>query len=151
MSTTRTDTRRADKRKAPAPRRTAARPAAPPAAPARGPAAAAAAARSRAPRIPFVLLILCLLGGALVSLLLLRGVIAQEAFVISNLQTQNRELSYEEQGLRGSVAHLETSERIAEEAEGMGMVQGDAPLFLDPDSGEVTGGTGSTAGGGSTD
>ncbi|MEU0489661.1 hypothetical protein ABZ249_10555 [Nocardiopsis sp. NPDC006139] len=138
MTTTRTDTRRSGKRKAPAPRRTAARPAAPPAerAPARGPAAAA---RARAPRIPFVLLILCLLGGALVSLLLLRGVIAQEAFAISSLQTQNRELSYEEQSLRGSVAHLETSERIAEEAEGMGMEQGDAPRFLDPGSGEVTG------------
>ncbi|MGQ4272341.1 hypothetical protein ACUALU_30545, partial [Nocardiopsis changdeensis] len=77
--------------------------------------------------------------GALVSLLLLRGVIAQEAFAISSLQTQNRELSYEEQSLRGSVAHLETSERIAEEAEGMGMEQGDAPRFLDPGSGEVTG------------
>jgi hypothetical protein len=151
MSTTRTDTRRADERKAPAPRRAAARPASP-AAPARGPAAAAAA-RAHAPRIPFVLLVLCLLGGALVSLLLLRGVIAQEAFVISSLQTQNRELSYEEQNLRGSVAHLETSERIAEEAEGMGMEQGDAPRFLDPGSGEVTGGAEGTEGttGGSTD
>ncbi|WP_306368911.1 hypothetical protein [Nocardiopsis sp. CC223A] len=139
MTTTRTDTRRTGERKASAPRRAAERPASPAVrAPARGPAAAA---RARAPRIPFVLLILCLLGGALVSLLLLRGVIAQEAFAISSLQTQNRELSYEEQSLRGSVAHLETSERIAEEAEGMGMEQGDAPQFLDPDSGEVTGGT----------
>lgn len=140
MTTTRTDTRRSGKRKAPAPRRTAARPA-PPARRAPARSRAVAAARSRAPRIPFVLLVLCLLGGALVGLLLLRGVIAQEAYAISSLQTQNRELSYEEQSLRGSVAHLETSERIAEEAEGMGMEQGDAPQFLDPDSGEVTGGT----------
>ncbi|CAL9402956.1 hypothetical protein SUDANB121_01510 [Nocardiopsis dassonvillei] len=147
MSTTRTDTRRAGERRPPAPRRSAARSAAgAERAPARRPAAAT---RSRAPRIPFVLLVLCLLGGALVSLLLLRGVIAQEAFAISSLQSQNRELSYEEQRLRGSVAHLETSERIAEEAEGMGMEQGDAPLFLDPGRGEVSGGTGDTAEGGS--
>ena len=135
MTTTRTDTRRPGERPEAAPRSTAARPAR--RAPGRG---RAASARSRAPRIPFVLLILGLLGGALVGLLLLRGVIAQEAYVISSLQAQNRELSYEEQSLRGSVARLETSDRIAREAEAMGMEQGDAPLFLDPDSGEVTGG-----------
>ncbi|MFD6097875.1 hypothetical protein ACFVWN_03515 [Nocardiopsis flavescens] len=150
MSTTRTDTRRADKRKAASPRRTAARP---PTGPARASARsrAAAAARSRAPRIPFVLLVLCLLGGALVGLLVLRGVIAQEAFAISNLQTENRELSYDEQRLRGSVAHLETSGRISDEAEALGMEQGDAPLFIDPGSGRVTGGAQDAADGGSED
>ncbi|MDE3720251.1 hypothetical protein PWG71_02545 [Nocardiopsis sp. N85] len=145
MSTTRTDTRRT------APRRTATPRKAPDGgrAPARPKKTSTATpARSRAPRIPFVLLVLCLLGGALVGLLLLRGVIAQEAFAISSLQTQNRELSYEEQRLQSTVAHLETSERIAREAEGMGMEEGDAPLFLDPDAGEVSGGTedGSTTG-----
>uniref|UniRef100_UPI0025538AC0 hypothetical protein n=1 Tax=Nocardiopsis sp. ATB16-24 TaxID=3019555 RepID=UPI0025538AC0 len=102
-----------------------------------------AGAQTRAPRIPFVLLILGLLGGALVSLLVLRSVVAEEAFAISNLQTENRELSYTEQQLRSTVAHLETSERIAREAEEMGMEPGEAPLFLDPDSGEVRGSAGS--------
>ncbi len=101
------------------------------------------AAASRAPKIPFVLLILCLLGGALVSLLLLRSLVAQEAYTITSLQSENREMSYEEQRLEESVAHLETSDRIAQEAEKMGMEPGEAPLFLDLDNGEITGDAGS--------
>ncbi|MEU3307265.1 hypothetical protein ACWGSK_13760 [Nocardiopsis sp. NPDC055551] len=101
------------------------------------------AAASRAPKIPFVLLILCLLGGALISLLLLRSLVAQEAYAITSLQSENREMSYEEQRLQESVAHLETSDRIAEEAEEMGMEPGEAPLFLDLDNGEITGDAGS--------
>lgn len=95
--------------------------------------------QERAPRIPFVLLILCLLSAALVSLLVLRSVVAQETYAITSLQSENRELSYEEQQLRDTVANLESSERIAEEAEDMGMEQGDAPRFIDPDNGEITG------------
>ncbi|OLT29102.1 hypothetical protein BJF83_00240 [Nocardiopsis sp. CNR-923] len=109
------------------------------------PAARDAAGQGRAPRIPFVLLVLCLLAGALVSLLVLRGVIAQEAFTITRLQAENRELAYAQQQWRDRVAHLESSERIAQEAEELGMEQPEeAPRFLDRDSGEVLGGTGST-------
>jgi|SRR5690625_2864836 len=103
---------------------------------------AAAASRARAPRIPFVLLVLCLMVAALVSLLVLRSVVAQEAYTITNLQSENRGLSYQEQKLQAEVAHLENTDRIAEEAEEMGMEQGEAPLFLDPDEGEVIGGQG---------
>ncbi|WP_017608047.1 hypothetical protein [Nocardiopsis xinjiangensis] len=98
--------------------------------------------RARAPRIPFVLLVLCLMVAALVSLLVLRSVVAQEAYTITSLQSQNRGLSYQEQKLQDEVAHLENTDRIAEEAEEMGMEQGEAPLFLDPDEGEVIGGQG---------
>jgi len=90
-----------------------------------------------------VLLVLCLLGGALVSLLVLRSVVAQEAFAITSLQAENRELSYEEQQRRNNVAHLETSQRIAGEAESMGMEQGEATRFLDLENGEITGSAGS--------
>ncbi|RKS09853.1 hypothetical protein DFP74_5598 [Nocardiopsis sp. Huas11] len=144
---TRTDTRRASSRGTGGTRtRPATKPAPGRAAPAR--AAAAGAPRenggtARAPRIPFVLLVLCLLGGALVGLLVLRSVVAEEAFAITSLQAQNRELSYEEQQLRESVAHLETSERIASEAEEMGMEPGEGPLFLDLDEGRVSGSDGS--------
>ena len=114
-----------------------------PARPAPKPSSGGSAAhRSRAPRIPFVLLVLCLLGAALMGLLVLRSVVAQEAYAITSLQSQNRELSYQEQQLQDEVAHLENTDRIAEEAEDMGMEQGEAPLFLDPDNGEVIGGQG---------
>lgn len=105
-------------------------------------AGGAEASRARAPRIPFVLLVLCLMMAALVILLVLRSVVAQEAYTITSLQTENQGLSYQEQELQDEVAHLENSDRIAEEAEEMGMEQGEAPLFLDPDEGEVIGGQG---------
>lgn len=103
----------------------------------------ASGGQGRAPRIPFVLLVLCLLGGALVALLVLRSVVAQEAFTITSLQAQNRELSEAEQQLSGNVARQGAPERIAREAEAMGMEQGEAPLFLDPENGDVTGSAGS--------
>ncbi|MFE3457271.1 hypothetical protein ACFXKD_06970 [Nocardiopsis aegyptia] len=148
---TRTDTRRASSRGTAGTRTRPATKAVPKAAPKRAPARPATTTRGpresggggRAPRIPFVLLVLCLLGGALVGLLVLRSVVAEEAFAITSLQAENRELSYEEQQLRESVAHLETSERIASEAEEMGMEPGEGPLFLDLDEGRVSGSVGS--------
>ncbi|ASU57518.1 hypothetical protein [Nocardiopsis dassonvillei] len=151
---TRTDTRRTPVRggKAPAGKTTPARPKRA-VGPATKPAAAPAPAKrtrtgggtqGRAPRIPFVLLILFLLGATLVSLLVLRSVVAEEAFAIANLKEENRELSYEEQQRRSTVAELESSERISDEAEAMGMEQGgEPPLFLDPETGEISGATGS--------
>ncbi|MFJ9552783.1 hypothetical protein ACIRPH_03145 [Nocardiopsis sp. NPDC101807] len=137
---TRTDTRRAAARKGGSGKGGGAAPAPS----GRAPGRRAGAARARpAPRIPFVLLVLCLLGGALVALLVLRSVVAQEAFTIASLQAENRELAYEEQQRRNTVAGLEASERIAEEAEAMGMEQGQAPRFLDPENGEITGSAGS--------
>ncbi len=149
---TRTDTRRAPARggEAPAGKTAPAQPkraTTPPAKPAPAPAGrtrSGGGAQGRAPRIPFVLLILFLLGATLVSLLVLRSVVAEEAFAISSLKEENRELSYEEQQRRRTVAELESSERISDEAEAMGMEQGgEPPLFLDPETGEISGATGS--------
>ena len=150
---TKTDSRRTAKERSTTTRRTgtAKRPAAPertarPAANTRTTRTTRPGGNTPAPKIPFVLLILCLLGGALVALLVLRSVVAQEAYAITSLQSENRELSYVEQQLEKSVADLETSERIAREAEEMGMEQGDAPLFLDLDNGEITGDGGAGTG-----
>ncbi|WP_116245152.1 hypothetical protein [Nocardiopsis sp. FIRDI 009] len=138
-----TDTRRAPDRGEGAGRTRPARPGARARAAAKAGTARDGAGQGRAPRIPFVLLILCLLGGALVSLLVLRSVIAQEAFTITRLQAENRELSYAQQQWRDRIAHLESSQRIADEAEELGMEQPEeGPRFLDRDRGEVLGGTG---------
>ncbi|GAA1784257.1 hypothetical protein [Streptomonospora arabica] len=93
----------------------------------------------RAPRMPFVLLVIGLLSGALISLLALRTVLVADAFTISELQTSNERLAHREEALREEVVRLESSERIAEEAEEMGMRPGEAPLFLDLDERRVTG------------
>ncbi|NKY97733.1 hypothetical protein [Nocardiopsis alborubida] len=148
---TRTDTRRAPARggkapagKAPARPKRAARPPAKSAPAPAGRTRSGGGTQGRAPRIPFVLLILFLLGATLVSLLVLRSVVAEEAFAISNLQEENQELSYAEQQARRDVAELESAERISDEAEAMGMEQGgEPPLFLDPDTGEISGAIGS--------
>ncbi|MFC4561449.1 hypothetical protein ACFO4E_06245 [Nocardiopsis mangrovi] len=91
------------------------------------------------PRMPFVLLVLGLLGGALISLLALRTVLIEDAFAISTLQEQNADLSIQEEGLREDVLSLEAPSNIASEAEDLGMEPGGAPVVLDLREGEIRG------------
>ncbi|WP_046472552.1 hypothetical protein, partial [Allosalinactinospora lopnorensis] len=109
-----------------------------------------AASRQRpaphAPRMPFVLLILGLLSGALISLLALRTMLIEDAFAISQLQQENRELAEREEALREEVIHLESPEEVAKAAEELGMEPGEAPLFLDLETGEITGDKGTDPG-----
>ncbi|WP_181874209.1 hypothetical protein [Marinitenerispora sediminis] len=127
----------------------AAPPRAPRATPRRTPARPRSAARTvppaprpdpgAAPRMPFVLLILGLLGGALASLLVLRTVLTEDAFAISQLQQENRELANQEEALRERTLHAESPEAVAEAAERLGMEPGEAPLFIELETGEVRG------------
>ncbi|WP_234401777.1 hypothetical protein [Thermobifida halotolerans] len=89
--------------------------------------------------MPFVLLVLGLLGGALVTLLMLHAVLAEDTFEIATLQRENRELGQQEQALREKVMEAESPEAIAEAAEELGMRPGEEPRFLDLETGEVTG------------
>ncbi|WP_017591188.1 hypothetical protein [Nocardiopsis potens] len=119
------------------------RPAAPPrTAPRTARARRPAAPASRPPRMPFVLLVLGLLAGALISLLALRTVLLEDSFAISRLQSENTELGHEQERLEEEVVRLEAPERIAREAEEMGMEPGEAPEFLHMDEGRVSGGGG---------
>ncbi|GLU45981.1 hypothetical protein [Nocardiopsis ansamitocini] len=93
--------------------------------------AAAQRPSARPPRMPFVLLVLGLLGGALVCLLVLRTVLAEDTFEISRLQQENRTLAQQEQALREANLHSETSEAIADAAEELGMEPGEAPRFIE--------------------
>src|SRR5256885_15551534 len=78
-------------------------------------------ARSRAPRMPFILLLVGLLGGALVSLLVISTTLAQGSFHITNLQEQNAELARQAQTLTNQVAQAGNPAVIAKEAEQLGM------------------------------
>ncbi|QVQ53139.1 hypothetical protein J4H86_04940 [Spiractinospora alimapuensis] len=98
--------------------------------------------QARAPRLPFVLLILGLLGGAFVSMLVLHTILAQDAFVITELQRENRQLSQQEEALSEEVMEAESPEELARRAEELGMEPGDAPRFLDPETGEISGAPG---------
>src|SRR6201985_3984427 len=79
-------------------------------------------ARSRAPRMPFILLLVGLLGGALVSLLVISTTLAQGSFHVTKLQEQNASLAREKQILTNQVAQAENPAVIAQKAEDLGML-----------------------------
>ncbi|WP_242891964.1 YhcB family protein [Actinomadura litoris] len=121
------------------------------AAPAKGAAAksvrkkgAGRVARGRAashtpPRAPFVLLIVGLLGGALVSLLLLNTVLAKDAFTLTRLQQSNKLLEQQRQAHQAQIAAEGSPESIAEKAEAMGMRKQTELAFIDGRTGRTSG------------
>lgn len=87
---------------------------------------------AKAPRTPFVLLIVGLLGGALISLLLLNTVLAEDAFRLNDLQRQNTQLLQREQALKVDVKKAEAPSALAARARQLGMRPGpETPQFAD--------------------
>lgn len=74
-----------------------------------------------APQAPFAVLVVGLLGGALVSLLLLNTVLAQQAFTRSELRRENQRLDEREQGLREGIAREDGPEVLHAKALRLGM------------------------------
>jgi len=87
-------------------------------------------AASVAPRAPFVLLVLALLGGGLVLLLLLNAALAADSFRQRELQRQIGALNLQEQELQRTVADLQAPGALAEQARKLGMVPSGEPGFL---------------------
>jgi hypothetical protein len=90
------------------------------------------------PRAPFVLLVVGLLGGALVSLLLLNTVLAQDAFTLSELQRGNQQLSERKQALQEDINRENSPAVMHAKARALGMVDGDRPAFIDARTGRIT-------------
>jgi cell division protein FtsB len=84
----------------------------------------------RAPRTPFILLILGLLGFGLVGLLLLNTATASGSFREQALQQQNSDLTLKQQELQRAVGALDTPQALASAAAKLGMVPGGDPAFL---------------------
>ena len=110
----------------------AARPSARPA-----PAGGTARTRPRHPRAPFILLLVGLLGGALVSLLVISTTLAQGSYRITSLQQQNANLAKQEQLLTQQVAQASSPAQIAQEAEDFGMRPNPALQFINLKTGKV--------------
>ncbi|SNS20640.1 hypothetical protein SAMN05443665_1001478 [Actinomadura meyerae] len=113
-----------------------------PAAKAAGGRKAKAAVRSRpaaagrpAPRTPFVLLIVGLLGGALVSLLLLNTVLAKDAFTLTRLQQSNKQLEQQRQAYEEEIAREGSPAGLARKARALGMKEAEDPAFFDTETG----------------
>ena len=101
--------------------------------------------RVRSPRMPFILLLVGLLGGALVCLLVISTTLAQGAFRITNLQEQNATLARQEQILTNEVAQAGNPAVIAAEAKQLGMRPNPYLGFIDLKTGKVVTGKPSSA------
>lgn len=101
--------------------------------------AATASRRGTAPRAPFVLLIVGLLGGALVSLLLLNTVLAKDAFTLTRLQQSNKQLEQQRQAYEEEIAREGAPQQLSKKAEGLGMKQGKDPAFFSTEPGRPGG------------
>ncbi|HUB43138.1 MAG TPA: hypothetical protein VMA72_30160 [Streptosporangiaceae bacterium] len=83
------------------------------------------------PRIPFVLLVLALLGGGLVCLLVVNTTLGASSFRISQLQSGNANLSRQEQTLLVQVAKERSPQGIEERAYQLGMRMPGSSNILD--------------------
>ena len=83
-----------------------------------------------APRTPFVLLVLTLLGAGLVALLLLNAAAVANADHQRQLRGDTATLELREQQLQRAVGAMEAPGALAEKARGLGMVPSGDPAFL---------------------
>ena len=95
--------------------------------------------RSRAPRVPFVTLVTVVLVGGIVGLLLFNTSLQQASFAAASLEQQADALAAREQTLRMELDELRNPQRVASEAQSMGMVIPAAPVFLHLGDGGVSG------------
>lgn len=102
-------------------------------------AAARPSQSTRAPRAPFMLLVVGLLGGGLVSLLLLNTVLAEDAFALHALRKRTATLEQREQALRQDVARAEAPHALADKARALGMVPARGSAFVDVGRGKIVG------------
>ncbi|MEO3858372.1 hypothetical protein [Acrocarpospora sp. B8E8] len=85
----------------------------------------------RPPRAPFVLLVVGLLGGGLVSLLLLNTVLAQDSFKYNELRRVTEQLHQQANQEEGRIRDAQQPSGLAEQADGLGLRPDDsAPEFV---------------------
>lgn len=97
--------------------------------------------RVRAARVPFVTLVSMVLLGGVVGLLLFNTSMQQASFAASALESQVGSLSAREQTLGMELDVLRNPQRVARQAQRMGMVTAGSPAFLRLGDGKVLGET----------
>ena len=86
--------------------------------------------RARAPRAPFVVLVLLVLGAGLVGLLLLNTSLQQSSFDLRDLEQETRLLRERHAELSQLVARQASPEELAERADALGMVPAEERKYL---------------------
>jgi hypothetical protein len=89
-------------------------------------------------RMPFVLLLCCLLGGALISALVISTTLAEGSFKISKLQDSTSALARQRQALQDQVAQAQSAQVIEERAAELGMRRTSELRFVNLKTGKVT-------------
>jgi hypothetical protein len=93
--------------------------------------------RSNAPTMPFLMLVTLVLVGGVVSLLLFNTSMQQASFAATELETQAATLTAREQTLQMELEDLRNPQRVAEQAQRLGMVLPTSSAFLDLSDGTV--------------
>ncbi|GLV82821.1 hypothetical protein Slala03_25100 [Streptomyces lavendulae subsp. lavendulae] len=98
----------------------------------------AATTAGQAARMPFVLLVVALLGGGLISLLLLNSALNQGSFQLTKLKKETTALTDEQQALQRDVDAYSAPDALQRRAHELGLVPGGSPVFIGSD-GKVAG------------
>jgi hypothetical protein len=93
--------------------------------------------RRRQQRMPFILLLVGLLGGALISLLVISTTLDEGSYDINTLTAENNQLYKQQQALDNEVANLQNPAVIASEASGLGLRRQPDDRFLNPATGGI--------------
>jgi hypothetical protein len=96
---------------------------------------AAVRGSATAARTPFVVLVVTLLAGGLISLLLLNSAVNQDSFELNKLQKETTGYTDEQQQLQQDVDGYSAPGSLADRARRLGMVPGGDPAFLTPSGG----------------
>lgn len=94
---------------------------------------------TKAPRVPFVMLVSLVLVTGVAGLLAFNTSMQQASFTATALENRAEVLSAREQSLQMDLERLRDPQRVAVEARGMGMVPPSNPAFLRLSDGEVLG------------
>jgi outer membrane murein-binding lipoprotein Lpp len=89
-------------------------------------------------RTPFVMLLCGLLGGALVSALVISTTLAEGSFQISKLQSSTSQLAKQQQTLEQEVAQAQSPQQIAQRAAQLGMRRTNEQWYIDLATGKTT-------------
>ena len=87
--------------------------------------------------MPFVLLVLALLGGGLICLLVINTTLGATSFRITQLQSINTGLSEQDQALQQTIASSEAPGQLAQRAYALGMRWQSQLNYLDPANGRI--------------
>ena len=93
----------------------------------------------RASRGVFALVVTTVLAIGMLSILLINTSLAQGAFTISELKSEQSALLQQEEALTEAVAAIAAPESLERQARAMGMVPSENPVFLDVTTGKVLG------------